>query len=228
MFVFRKLQRAAWDDPDTLSLVKQFMECAAPSSLTLTPSSAGAQPHYVAPPRPESNASRRRRRFDNGTMSNKRLKPTQETLQARVSVAGPVLCAATLNILHVRGLLPDHTAAYIGYGDDDKLQKLVDEHFADRPLVIGVDYEWRPNYDPSDHPVHVSGPYMCYGVDVGVYTTGKFTLVVHHCQFNESKWAPPGPYIAKRGKKPEQHFNLKKWKFPKCLLDLMNDQQVSE
>lgn len=74
-----------------------------------------------------------------------------------------------------------------------------------------------------------TGPYTCYGCDVGIYSTGKFTIILHHAQFNQSKWARPGPYIAKNTKmsrRSEQHFPMNKWKLPDCILKLLTDEQV--
>ena len=52
--------------------------------------------------------------------------------------------------------------------------------------------------------------------------------MVHHCQYNESKWDRPGPYVPKKkGGQPPVHYDLNKWDYPKCLLDLLNDARVT-
>ena len=96
------------------------------------------------------------------------------------------------------GLFPNHVAFYINIeAQPRKVNHIVNKYFSKRPLLLAVDFEWEANYEPRNHPRHQSGPYRCYGVDVGIYSTGSCTMVVHHGQWNEPLWGRPGPYRAK-------------------------------
>ena len=168
-------------------------------------------PRYVADPAliPDTKCDRRRRRFDNHSFSGKDARPSKQTLRAKASTARPTrplkMCVTLTNLSKVSGMFRQHITFYVGlFTPENTFQTLFKKHFSERPLTLAVDFEWVANYDPEDHPVnHRHSVYRCYAVDVGIYSTGKCTMVVHHAQFNEHKWGKPGPYIAKKGKRPQ-------------------------
>lgn len=74
---------------------------------------------------------------------------------------------------------------------------------------------------------HVVKGYACYAVDVVTICTADATAVIHLCQFNHEKWGRPGPYVPKKNSSSEgEHFESAKWEAPKCLINLLNDEQV--
>ena len=167
-------------------------------------------PRYIVDPAMvrDTKNIRRRRRFDNHSFSGKDARPSQKTLRAKAITAAPTepmkMCASLRNFTNEADMFHKHITCYVGnYTQEKRFRYLFDKYFTERPLTIAVDFEWVANYDPEDHPVnHRHSVYRCYGVDVGIYTTGKCTMVVHHAQFNENKWCKPGPYTAKKGKRP--------------------------
>ena len=217
-----------WDDAETLDLFKQFM--AWNRVIRVPEPSPQTGPLYLTDSARLSKTAQRRKRFDNHSLTGKDLRPSAATLRTKSTAGAPhrqMLTTATVASLRQRGLITSHEAAYIPYGEGHKLEMLVEKHFRKRPLLLAVDFEWSAPYDPEDHKEqYVAGPYRCYGVDVGIYSTGDFTLVVHHAQFNEDKWARPGPFQAKKGQRKEIHHNDNKWRFPACLRDVLNDEDV--
>ena len=191
---------------------RQFMDHTGSAPIVPQIQDVSNTPRYIVDPamaRRETRNTRRRRRFDNHSFSGKEAKPTQQTLREKATTEGPTtplrMCVSLHNLAKVCGMFRGHITLYVGkYTEERKFQAMFDKYFTERPLTLAVDFEWVANYDPDDHPVHHRhSVYRCYAVDVGIYSTGKCTMVVHHAQFNEHKWGKPGPYIAKKAKRPQ-------------------------
>ena len=201
-------------DPGLQQMFQSFM-APVPGSLPAQPQQHGpVAPRYVADPRYErdNRSTKRRRRFDNHSFSGDRMGLDALTLREKAASARqpnrPILKHASMRNFVKDGEFKTHVTYYIGIlFPPRRLQYLIDTHFSKRPLFLAVDFEWEANYEPKDHPKNPTGPYRCYGVDVGIYSTGECTMVVHHAQFNEKRWARPGPYRAKAKKRPEVRYH---------------------
>ena len=209
MHVCSKMQGKAATDPDVQQMFASFM-APTPGSLTAQPQQPTPVPRYVADPRykRDNRSTERRRRFDNHSFSGDRMGLDVLTLREKAASARqpkrPILKHASMRNFIKDGHFKTHVTYYIDIlFPSSKLQQIINMHFSKRPLFLAVDFEWEANYEPKDHPKHPTGPYRCYGVDVGIYSTGECTLVVHHAQFNEKRWCRPGPYRAKAKKRPE-------------------------
>ena len=183
-------------------MFQRFMSPYSSKSVKASPT----RPRYVADPATvrESKSILSRRRFDNQSFSGKNKGLSKKALREKSTSGGPVenfLKRATIRNFMRDGIFPQHRILYV-CGSTDIY------HFAEmwklafkrtRPLVVAVDFEWAPNYDPKDHP-NPQHPYRCYGVDVATFSTPTTTLVLHLAQYNEDRWGRPGPYEAKSKK----------------------------
>ena len=116
-------------------------------------------PRYTSNPNYDriGKRDRTRKRFENGTLSGKELAPSQEVIRSKANSANasssPVRMYATYKNFRREGLFPKHQASYISNTTDHgKLERLIEEHFSARPLILSVDFEWSSYYDPEEHP----------------------------------------------------------------------------
>ena len=126
--------------------------CFRPTTITVPETG----PLHVRDPELDRSTSstRRRKRYDNHSMSGKSMRPNVDTLRTKPTEndSARMDMYASLRNFRRRGMFPRHKCVYMGITSYMKLENVINKYFRDRPLTVSVDYEWSANYDPEDHP----------------------------------------------------------------------------